>query len=163
MIRRFLPYPGLAAALFVIWLLLAQSVSPGQLLLAGFVATLATWTTAALGPKSSPVLSWSKALALAGIVILDVLRSNIAVAGIVLSNRSDRRSSFIKLRLEIRNQMALTVLALIITATPGTAWVQYDRSTGWLLIHVFDLVDEDEWVALLKTRYEAHLKMIFEP
>ena len=58
--------------------------------------------------------------------------------------------------------MGLTVLALIVTATPGTAWVQFQRASGSLLIHVFDLVDEDEWIRLLKTRYEALLVEIFE-
>lgn len=161
--RRLIPYPGLAASLFVMWLLLAQSVSPGQLMLALLVAVLATWATAALKPRPSPVRSWGKVLELATIVIPDVLRSNLAVAGIVLSGRADRTSSFIKLRLELRNEMALTILALIITATPGTAWVQFDRTTGSLLIHVFDLVDEEEWIELLKTRYEALLIEIFEP
>ena len=102
------------------------------------------------------------AVRLTGFVAVDILRSNLAVAQIILSRRTDRTSAFLPLRLELRNEHALAVLALIITATPGTAWVQFDRATGLLVIHVFDLVDEDEWVRLLKTRYEALLMAIFE-
>ena len=43
-----------------------------------------------------------------------------------------------------------------------TAWVEYDPDSGILLIHVLDLVDKDEWVALIKNRYEALLMEIFE-
>ena len=34
---------------------------------------------------------------------------------------------------------------MIVTSTPGTAWMDYDAARGRLLLHVFDLVDEDEW------------------
>ena len=99
---------------------------------------------------------------LARLVLIDILRSNLAVAWIVVSKRQARTSSFIQLDLELRSEAGLTLLALIITATPGTAWVQFDRASGSLLIHVFDLVDEEQWVDLLKTRYEALLMKIFE-
>ena len=54
------------------------------------------------------------------------------------------------------------MLSCIVTSTPGTAWVEYAPDSGILLIHVLDLVDKDEWVALIKNRYEALLMEIFE-
>lgn len=163
MIRRLIPHPSLAAALLVMWLLLAQSISPGQLLLGAIIALAASWPMRFMQPRPIKVHDWGKAFQLLGIVIYDILRSNLAVANIILSNRTDRTSSFIKLQLSLQNEVALAMLALIITATPGTAWVQYDRATGMLLIHVFDLVDEEEWISLLKSRYEALLLAVFEP
>ena len=163
MIARLLPYPALAAALFAMWLLLAQSISPGQLLLGAAVAVFGTRITASLNPRPARVYSWRKVVHLAYLVSLDILRSNVAVAWIVLTRKAKRRSGFIRLDLELRDEVGLAVLALIITATPGTAWVQFDRTTGALLIHVFDLVDEEEWIMLLRTRYEALLMEIFEP
>ena len=162
MIARLIPNPALAVVLFIVWLLLAQSTSPGQILLAALVATTAAWITASLRPRRARAVNWSKAVSLARIVLIDIARSNLAVARIVASNRQTRKSSFIQLDLELRDEVGLTVLALIVTATPGTAWVQFQRASGSLLIHVFDLVDEDEWIRLLKTRYEALLLEIFE-
>ena len=162
MIRRLLPYPGLAAALFAMWLLLAQSISPGQVMLGAVSALLATQSLARLRVESSQVRDWGQLVRLAGIVGYDIVRSNFAVALIVLTPGRQRTSGFIQLRLTLRNEHALALLALVITATPGTAWVQFDRKTGDLLIHVFDLVDEEEWVHLLKTRYEALLIKAFE-
>jgi len=162
MIRRWLPYPALTVGLFVMWLLLTQSFSPAQLVLGLLVASLGTWALAALHPRLSVVRNWRAALRLARFVSVDILRSNLAVARIVLSRRVDRTSAFLPLRLELRNEHALAVLALIITATPGTAWVQFDRASGLLVIHIFDLVDEDQWVRQLKTRYEVLLKAMFE-
>lgn len=163
MIARLLPYPALAAVLFVVWMFLAQSVSPGQILLGTAVAVAASGLMVSLRPKRTKVASWSKALVLGWIVAIDILRSNLAVAWIIASNPKTRISSFIQFDLALRSEAGLTILALIITATPGTAWVQFDRASGSLVIHVFDLVDEDEWIDLVRTRYEALLIEIFEP
>jgi len=70
-------------------------------------------------------------------------------------------AGFVQVPLALRNINGLAILACIITATPGTIWVQFDRSEGILLIHVLDLVDEDEWIRLIKNRYESLLMEIF--
>ena len=49
-----------------------------------------------------------------------------------------------------------------ITATPGTLWLQYDRSRSILLLHVLDMVDDQQWIDLIKNRYERLLMEIFE-
>ena len=53
------------------------------------------------------------------------------------------------------------VVAPVRCATPGTAWIEYEPDRDMLLIHVFDLVDEDAWISLIKSRYEALLIEIF--
>ena len=75
---------------------------------------------------------------------LDIIRSNIAVARLILTGgrEGQRRSEFIEIPLDLRSQGALAILAIILTATPGTAWLEYKPATGTLLLHVFDMVDE---------------------
>jgi multicomponent K+:H+ antiporter subunit E len=74
----------------------------------------------------------------------------------------ERVSGFVRIPLELRDRYGLATLAIILTATPGTLWVQFDAATGTLLLHVFDLLDEEEWRHLVKDRYERRLKEIFE-
>jgi multicomponent K+:H+ antiporter subunit E len=162
MIRRFVPFPALAVSLFIMWLLLAQSTSPGQMLLGALVALLGTWAMAALRPKPSVVRNWRQILLLLGIVLWDILRSNLSVAHLILSPRARPTAGFVSIELNLRNEHALAVLALIITATPGTAWVQFDRLNRTLLIHVLDRLDEEEWADVIQTRYETKLMAIFE-
>jgi multicomponent K+:H+ antiporter subunit E len=161
-VRRWLPYPLLTASLLVMWLLLTQSFSPGQLLLGGGIAILATHAMAALRPQTSRIRRPGVLFKLAGMVAVDILRSNLAVAGIVLFARRERVAGFVRVPLDLSNRHGLTLLALIITATPGTIWVEFDRRRGSLLVHVLDLVDEDGWVRLIKGRYETLLLEIFE-
>ncbi len=160
---RWLPYPLLTLALLVMWLLLTQSVSPAQFVLGGAVALVASWTMARLQPEKPRIRSFRPIPRLAATVFADIVRSNVAVARIVLLPGQRRRvSGFVSMPLDMRNRYGLTVLACIITATPGTLWVQFDRKAGILLVHVLDLVDEDEWIQLIKRRYERLLMEIFE-
>lgn len=159
--RRLLPYPFLTLALFVMWVLLT-GFSPGHVLLGGLVAALVSRAMLALKPEDTGFKSSFAVFRLAGLVSADIVRSNIAVARIVLFRRAERKSGFLHLPIDLRNPHALAVLAIIITATPGTLWVQHDAHRHDILIHVLDLVDEEEWIRLIKDRYERLLMEIFE-
>jgi multicomponent K+:H+ antiporter subunit E len=99
---------------------------------------------------------------LAGFVAADIVRSNIAVALIVLGvTGRERKSGFVHIPLDLRQPYGLAVLACIITSTPGTLWVSFDEATGTLTIHVLDLIDESEWIRTIKGRYERLLLEIF--
>jgi len=160
---RWLPYPLLTLALLAMWLLLNQSLAPGQLILGTAVAVIASRAMAALQPEKARFRSVRPIPRLAARVAADIVRSNIAVARIVLlPGQRQRVSGFVRVPIDMRNRYGLTILACIITATPGTIWVQFDRNTGRLLVHVLDLIDEEEWVRLIKHRYERMLMEIFE-
>ena len=159
---RLLPYPMLTAALLLTWMLLT-SFSPGQFLLGAAVATVASRAMAALQPSKPRWRRWELIPKLAGTVALDILRSNIAVTSIILQgHRRKRVSGFVAIPLDLRDRTGLAVLSCIVTSTPGTAWVEYAPDTGVLLIHVLDLVEKEEWIALIKNRYESMLMEIFE-
>lgn len=160
--RRLLPYPLLAASLALMWLLLA-GFTPGQFVLALVVAVMATHAFKALGEPSPKIRRWLAIPELIGIVLYDIARSNVAVAWILLSaSRRPRTSGFVTIPIRLRNPTGLAVLAIVLTSTPGTAWLDYNAARGELLIHVFDLVDEHDWVDLISNRYERRLMEIFE-
>lgn len=161
--RRVLPHPKLFLALLTMWLLLNQSVAPGQILFGAIVAFGGAWAMVALQPEPARLRRPGAILILAGRVFVDVFRSNLAVGRIILGGR-DRAShaGFMTVHLELRNNYGLAVLAIILTCTPGTLWLNYNPARGTLLIHVLDLIDEEHWRQLIKERYERLLMEIFE-
>lgn len=160
---RLVPHPLLALGLVLMWLILTR-FSLGHLLLGSIIALVASWAMSALRPERPSLRRWSAIPPLLAIVAWDILRSNGAVAWLILSGGrgGTRRSGFLHVPLRLQQPPALAILAIIITATPGTAWLEYDRETGILLLHVFDMVDEAEWLDLIQNRYEARLLEIFE-
>jgi multicomponent K+:H+ antiporter subunit E len=161
--RRRLPFPLLTAALLAMWLLLNESVAPGSLILGGVLALGASWALVALDPPPARFRRLRTALGLAWVVLVEIVRSNNAVARIILRPRArDRTSGFVRIPLDMRDPYGLAALACIITATPGTIWVEYDSADNTVLLHVLDLIDEEAWVRIIKGRYERQLMEIFE-
>jgi len=159
--NRLLPFPLLSAALFAMWVLLT-GFSPGHIVLGALIAVIVARVMLALGVEKPRIrVGWSMAK-LTGLVLADIVRSNVAVIRIVLFKPARRRSGFIRLPIELQSPYALAALAVIITATPGTLWVQHDGRRNIILIHVLDLIDEDAWIELIKNRYEKLLMDIFE-
>lgn len=163
MMTRWLPYPRFSAALLVLWLLLNQSLGIGQIALGIVLGLSAPFVMTALQIPRARMRRPMAAARLAGLALVDIVRSNIAVARIILRpGRSRHQSGFVTIPLELRNPNGLAVLACIITATPGTLWAGYDSTSGLLMIHVLDLVDDSTWVQTIKHRYERRLLEIFE-
>ena len=154
---RLLTYPVLTASLLAMWLSL-NGLSLGQILLGGAVAIAASNVTAALRPSRLRIRRWHLLPRLVAIVLLDIWRSNIAVARLILRRDPTRRKSgFVVVPLELKDPVGLAILACIVTSTPGTAWVEHDSESSKLLLHVLDLVDEADWIDLIKNRYERLL------
>lgn len=159
---RLLPFPLMTLILLALWLLLNQSLSPGHVLLGGIVGLVGGWALARLEPPKARLRRPGAICRLAALVLMDILRSNIAVALIIIGlERRRLTSGFVEIPLELRNPYGLAALAVIITSTPGTLWVDFDPESGTLTIHVLDLIDETEWIRTIKGRYEQQLLEIF--
>ncbi|HAC00696.1 Na+/H+ antiporter subunit E [Brevundimonas naejangsanensis] len=165
MIRAVLPHPILSLGLFGASLLLSGSTAPPSLALALLMALAAPQIMRVLDVEPVRLrkpLTW---LSFAVVVARDVIRSNWEVALVVLglNPSGDKRvSGFVHIPLEMRNRYGLAVLAVVITSTPGTIWVEYEDATGVLLLHILDLQDGDDWAERIKNRYERRLMEIFE-
>ena len=156
------PHPILSAFLLGLWLLLNQSLSPGHFLLGSLIAVAGGLAISTLEMPRTSLRKPFVIVRLAFVVLWDIVRSNIAVARIILASTPPARSGFVTIPLELRNHYGLAALACIITSTPGTVWVSFDSAKGSLLIHVLDLVEEKTWIELIKTRYEQALMEVFE-
>jgi len=156
--------PLLTGALLVMWLLLNDSASLGNVVLGTLLAVSLAWASAALRPLTPKIRRARLVPALLAYVLYDIVRSNIGVARIVLGLARGRhvRSGFVHIPLELTDPHGLAVLACIVTATPGTVWVDHDLETSTLTLHVLDLTSEQEWIDWVKSRYESLLKGIFQ-
>ena len=163
MIRRLLPAPLLSAALWALWLVLHETLALEHVLLGLVLGLAIPLLTASLRPRPVRIRHPWVLTRLIFTVGHDVVMSALEVAADVL--RLDRRepnSRFVRIPLDLRDPGALAALATITTVVPGTVWSElaFDRSA--LLLHVWDLGDEAEFIAHFKARYERPLMEIFE-
>lgn len=164
MMKRLLPTPLLSLALLLLWLLLNRSLSAGHWLMAVLLALLIPLLTQGLRPLSVRVRRPGTIVRLLLVVLLDSIRSNIALMRfLLLPSRRRYPAGFVYVPLEVRDPHALAVLAMIVCITPGTAWAELALDRSVLLLHVLELDDADAIVAHIKQQYERRLMEIFEP
>lgn len=161
--KRWLPSPWLSLGIFIGWLLLNNSMSPGQALLALAVAIAMPLLMAPLRPTPGPLRNWGTLAMLILRVGRDVLHSAFDVArSIARTGTQPPRCAFVVVPLELRDTHALAALAMITTVVPGTVWSELAPDRSALLLHVFDLADEAAFIAHFKHDYERPLMEIFE-
>jgi multicomponent K+:H+ antiporter subunit E len=163
--KRFLAPLALPLILLILWLLLNDSLSIGNIALGAILAALLGLALSA--SKLRPVRAYPKhpvtILLLIWHVAVDITRSNIAVARLIwLGKRAGATPGFLKIPLRIRDPHGLAALACIVTYTPGTVWSDYSEADDLLTLHVLDLKDEAEWFRTIQQRYERPLMEIFE-
>ena len=156
--------PVFAIMLLVMWLLLNSTVSIGHIVLGSIIAIALLAAAYRLRPLQPRMRNGARLMRLLIDVFIDVVRSNIGVARVVLGLTGGRQvtAGFIEVPLDLHDPHGLATLAMIITSTPGTAWVDHSVEQHKLTIHVLDLVDEAEWIHRIKTRYERPLMEVFQ-
>lgn len=156
--------PVLILNLTIMWLVMNQTIAPGQILLGALLATGVAWATSTLRPLQPTLSNVYLGFVVLATVFVDIVRSNVAVARIVLGLVGEHRvkSGFLKVPLDMRDPHGLAVLSTIITATPGTVWVDLSPDGSILTLHMLDMRDEEQWIRRLKEVYEKPLMEIFE-
>lgn len=162
MLTRLFPHPGLTALLFVVWMLLLNSLTLGGLLLGVILGTLIPLLTASYWPNRPQVRFGWAIVEYVAIVFFDIIVANFEVAKLILFRRNrDLRSHWLVIPLELRSPEAITALAGTISLTPGTVTSDIAADGRSLLVHILDAADPDAAVARIKSRYESRLLRIF--
>lgn len=170
---RWLPTPFRSLFLFMVWLLLNNSVSVGHLVLATIFAVLIPILSFSLREPQPLILKPGLALKQLLIVLYDIVVANLQVALLILGPSKNLRPAFIKVPIDLTHDMPITILASSVSLTPGTVSAEVypiaeslpegeEPTQRYLLIHVLDLKDEEALIKQIKQRYEAPLKEIFQ-
>ena len=116
-------FPLLSLFIFVMWLLLNQSLGAGHVLLGALLGLSGSWLAAALLPAKARVRRPGVMLRLSVLVLVDIVRSNIAVARIILRpGQRDQTSGFLDIPLEQRQPVAALGVrhsSLLVLGAPG--------------------------------------------
>lgn len=160
--RRLLPHPLLSAILLVIWLLLVNELSVGHLLLGAMLGWAVPLYTARFWPEQVRVRRPLLLLRFTAVVLYDILVANVAVARLILGQQERLQPAFVVMPLELRSEVAISVLANTISLTPGTVSAYLSADRRCLIIHSLHTTAPDELLATIRERYEAPLREILE-
>lgn len=163
MMKRILPHPILSILLVVVWCLLVNKITVGNLILGSILGLVIPFITQPYWTHSPKVKKPFSILAYVLIVLWDIVVANVVVAWTILTKPNDKiRSAWVVVPLDLKTPEAITVLAGTITLTPGTVTSLVSADAKALLVHTLDTDNPDAIRAEIKDRYERRLKEIFE-
>ncbi len=160
--RKYLPHPLLTPILVCFWLLLNNSLAPGQIFLGLLLGWAVPVYTQTYWPQAVPIKRPARLMLFLGRFFVEILLANLVVARLILVGPRVLRPVFVVVPLRLRNELALSLLANIICLTPGTVSARLSKDRSELLVHALDCADPLALVGRIQHRFEAPLKEFFE-
>jgi multicomponent K+:H+ antiporter subunit E len=163
MIWRLLPHPVLTLLLALIWTLLVNSTSPGQIVMGVLLGWAIPLFTLRFWPERARIARPLTLLIFVAVVLRDIVIANLTVARLILGRPKNLTPVLLELPLDLRSDLAISILANTITLTPGTLSARLAEDRSCLLVHALNSTDPQALADTIKQRYEARLKEVFEP
>lgn len=144
-------------AMTLMWLAMTGSTEPANVAL-GLVVTYVAlwWARPLLGPTryfdrvpAAFVLGWVFTCAL--------LKSNVRVARDVIAIRPKRRTGIVAVPLDARSDLEITLLACLVTLTPGTLSLDVSTDRKVLYVHAMFIDDAEEVRRSIKENFEQRI------
>lgn len=159
-IFRVFPHPLVSVLVGCTWIMLQHSLSVGNLVM----ALLCAWLIPQFCKNfiiRTPDLDWWAAIKLIMVLVWDIVVSNIRMARLILGPLAPLQPKWYRIPLETNHPQVNSLLAMMITTTPGTVSAGIDDERGDILVHNIDCNDVTAEIADIKLRYEQPLIRIF--
>ncbi|MDF2418205.1 Na+/H+ antiporter subunit E [Acinetobacter beijerinckii] len=161
LLERWFPHPFVSFLVFITWLMLANSLDLSDILLAFLLGILIPRLVRPFIART-PHIHWTPAIKLVFVVLWDIVISNFRVAKMVLGPLQNLHPKWYRVPLETEHEQVNTLLAMIITTTPGTVSAGIDQEKGDILVHALSSDDVELDIQEIKNRYEKPLIEIFD-
>lgn len=161
MMKSIFPHPMLSIALWIIWLLLNNTVALGHVVLGALLAVFIPWFSAGFWQEEVKIKRPWLLIKYVFVVIFQILIANIMVARLILTNQDRLHPGFLLVPLDLTSPLAISLLANTISLTPGTVSCDLSEDQQSLLIHALHIEDAEATVAEIKQMFEKPLKEIF--
>lgn len=160
-LERWFPHPFVSVLVAASWIMLAHSLAIGTLVMA-FILAIVIPRLIRPFVERTPDIHWLPSIKLFLVVLWDIVISNVRVAKLVLGPTDQLQPKWFRVPLETQHEQVNTLLAMIITTTPGTVTAGIDQDRGDILVHALSTDDVEEEIRTIKARYEQPLLQIFD-
>lgn len=153
----------LVLVLALIWVAVTGSFTLVNLLFGVAIALCAVFVLRADFARPTGLVKLRQIVQLALMFLWELLASALRVALLVLrpNLRASLRPAIVALPLSVRSDAEITLLACMITLTPGTLSVDVSDDRTTLFVHVLDLDDRDTLVSAIVNGFEKRIREIY--
>ncbi len=146
--------------LALIWVALAADFRPVTLAGGYLIGYVVLWIL--FGKTETYFQKVPRTINLTLFFMWELLVANVRVAGIILGPRSAVRPGIIAVPLDIQTDLEITLLANLLTLTPGTLTLEVSEDRKVLYIHFLQADDPAELRRKIKEGFERRVREVFE-
>lgn len=153
---------------FLLWLALSWRVNLENFVIALAVGILVAWLTADMFPASTDIFRRPSRYLwffyYLPLFVWECVKANIDGAFRVIHPDLPIKPGIVKIKTQLKSDIALTFLANTLTLKPGTMTVDIDKENGLLYVHWANVEsqDIDKATELIAGKFERILKKVFE-
>jgi multicomponent Na+:H+ antiporter subunit E len=138
----------------VMWMFLSESYSFPSFLSGYLIGIFLLFLLQRFIPDTFYMKRVVKIISLVFLFIKELLLSNIEIVKLVYKRKPDIEPGIFALPTELKSNWEITLLANLITLTPGTLTVAVSEDNSVLYIHAMDIDDIDEAIHSIKDTFE---------
>ncbi len=155
---------AIAVLLAITWAAITGTFSLGNLLLGGVIGIAALWVIRLQISRPKFLSKVPKIIGLAALFLYELVLSSIKVMALVLSPNMKKslEPAIIAFPLQVKSDMEITLLANLITLTPGTLSVDVAEDRSVLYVHAISAPDKRGLIKDISTGFEAKIMEVFE-
>lgn len=144
------------------WAALSSEFTPQNVLVGFVLGYLLLWRFSGTLNQPNYFVKLPKFIAFLGFFLWELIKANVRVTLEVLTPKFHMRPAVVAIPLSVHNDLAITILANIITLTPGTLSLDISDDKRVLYVHALYVDDVDAFRRGIKQGFERRVKELFE-
>lgn len=146
------------------WAAITGNFSLGNLLLGGAIGIVSLWVIRLQISRPKFLTRVPKIIGLAALFLYELVLSAVKVMALVLSPNMKKslQPAIIAFPLRVKSDLEITLLANLITLTPGTLSVDVSQDRSVLYVHAISAPDKRGLIKDISTGFEAKIIEVFE-
>jgi len=139
------------------WIALTGTFTPTNFAIGFAVGFVLLWLTQRVMLPSNYFRKVPQAIGFVLFFLWELLQANLRMMAIVLSPRSAIRPAVIAIPLDVRSDIEITLLANLITLTPGTLYLDVSQDRCVMYVHTMHVDDPDAFRRSIKDGFERRV------
>lgn len=148
--------------LALVWVSLTGQFSPGNFFFGFLLAYLILWMMRRSGQGSKYFLLVPRWISFLLFFLYELVKANVRVAYDVLTPTHHMKPGIIAIALDARSDTEITLLANLITLTPGTLSLDVSSDRRVLYIHAMYITDVDKVREEIKEGFERRVRELLQ-
>lgn len=154
----------ISVLLALTWAAITGTFSLGNLILGFVIGGMSLWIIRLQVGQTHLLRKVPKILSLAALFLYELMMSAVKVLFLVLSPNMHKelQPAIIAFPLKVKSDAEITLLANLITLTPGTLSVDVSPDRSSLFVHALKMPDKDQMISDIANGFEAKIIEVFE-